>query len=151
MELDEGDIFKTLSSKNFKALKANTDLAVDAGLSSDNQNHHVHENHNIPHYELRSDVLQFTTDDILVGNRADKEIRTFLNPALVGRLLNVHIGPMNVEFSTAVTPPPTPVFERQRRRSSCHVSICASTENNGNNEMSEECSVTSDADINYIM
>lgn len=151
--LDESDLFKTLSKpQNFKALKERAEAELGLGLALDAGSHTVlHDStHEVPHYELRSEVLQFSTDEILIGNRADKEIRAYLNPALVGRLLNVHVGNMRVAFSTAITPPPTPVYERRRRRSSCHVSICANNVE-GTIGLPETVSEPTDADINFLM
>ncbi len=59
--------------------------------------------------ELRSDQITFETEEALVGDRADVELRTFLNMNLVGKGHTVHVGNMSLSFqAVAITPNPTP-------------------------------------------
>uniref|UniRef100_A0A914UMZ3 Uncharacterized protein n=1 Tax=Plectus sambesii TaxID=2011161 RepID=A0A914UMZ3_9BILA len=53
--------------------------------------------------ELISDSLMFRTEELLVGNRADMELRTYLNPALTGSNSTVHLGKMTINVQTSVT------------------------------------------------
>jgi len=132
----------------------NGDLAVDAGVS-----HHGHGgSSHAPTYELHSEVLNFTTDEILIGNRADRDITTFLNPDLIGKQLRLYLGKMSIHFTTAVTSPATPSMEQMHIHGKGHrlhhVSICgANTDqviNAQNKDSGEEPEMT-DADINFLM
>ena len=79
-------------------------------INNNSQNHSSSPTSNHPHVicELKSDAMQFKTDEVLVGNRADVEIRSYLSPDLVGECTHVHMGTMSINFQTSVTPPPTP-------------------------------------------
>jgi len=113
-------------------------MAVDAGITPV-----VLEN--IPHYSLRSEVLQYTTEEILVGNRADKDISEYLNPSLLGQKLSVYVGRMSIHLSAAVTPPPTPSLEEKRRNS---FSVCDET---GKECLDSDTAPSTDADVNFLM
>jgi len=71
---------------------------------------------------LKSDSVSFLSAEILVGNRADKELREYMNPSYVGKNLCIYMGPMKINFHTAITPPTTPMAipmnnVRQKRQS----------------------------------
>jgi len=71
---------------------------------------------------LKSESVSFVSAEVLVGNRADKELREYLNPSLVGKNLCIYMGPMKINFHTAITPPTTPMAipipnGRQKRQS----------------------------------
>lgn len=57
---------------------------------------------------LQSEAIRFETEEILVGNKADIEIRSYLNPDMADSKHFLHVGQMSVNFQTALTPPPTP-------------------------------------------
>lgn len=101
-----------------------------------------------PNYELYSDVLKFSTDEILVGNRADKDISTYLNPEWVGKKMKIHMGPMSIHFSTAVTPPPTPAIEEKRQH---HLSICGNGTEGDDGQNVDNSEKITDADVNFLM
>ncbi|VDM51057.1 unnamed protein product [Toxocara canis] len=58
--------------------------------------------------------IQFTTSEVLYGNRADVEIQKFMDPSMVENGSNVHVGPMSVQLMANHRPKP-PV----RRESVC--------------------------------
>lgn len=58
--------------------------------------------------ELRSPQINFETEETLVGNKADVELSSFMNPDLfVGEGHTVHVGSMTISFQMVTTPPDT--------------------------------------------
>lgn len=58
---------------------------------------------------LKSENVTFQSTETLIGNRADVELRQYMNPGFVGKNLCVYVGPMKIDFTTAITPPSTPI------------------------------------------
>lgn len=57
---------------------------------------------------LESDAIKFKSSEVLIGARADVEVKNYFNPDLIQPGTVVHLGDMEVNIQTALTPPPTP-------------------------------------------
>jgi len=95
----------------------------------------VHTEDSNQNVELNSEHCRFRTDDILIGMRADMEIRQYMNVEMGATGRPVHMGKMTISFQAALTPPPTP---------SSHIDENSQTGLTGGTEPMDECNVAPD-------
>ncbi|KAK0410469.1 hypothetical protein QR680_005145 [Steinernema hermaphroditum] len=67
-----------------------------------------------PKISIKNGNIFFTTKDVLIGNRADLEIQTYLDPRLAQTRRTVYVGPMRIQMRANEK-----IAESSRRESLC--------------------------------